>query len=199
MSPRLAHQLHSLGAGAVLVHGGVRHVRVLRGGVVAPDGHLAHRGGQNAKLRGHLADGAVVVQARKRADVLGRYPRRKVAQDECVGVGRVAHDQDLDVRAGVLIDDAALLLEDVGVLLQQVVALHASLAREGTHQDGVVCVLERLHGVGSRDHVCVARAASETRPEPGPRARAQPQSAHQHPGCPETHSGPAGTRRPGAP
>ena len=60
---------------------------------------------------------------RSRGDVGG------VAQgDEGVGVGRVARDQHLDVVRGVVVQRAALRLEDGAVGLEQVAALHALAA-----------------------------------------------------------------------
>ena len=80
-------------------------------------------------LRGELRQRAVVVEAHHRREILLRQRRRGLHRDVGVGVGRVADDEHLDVARGDLVERLALLGEDLGVLQQQVLALHAGAAR----------------------------------------------------------------------
>ena len=50
-----------------------------------------------------------------------------------VGVGRVTHNQDLDVVSGYSVDGCTLRTEDTAVGLQQVRALHAGTTRHRTN------------------------------------------------------------------
>lgn len=122
----------------------VEDVRVLGGRVVAPDGQALDVGDVGAGLLRELRDRAVVVQAGHRGEALGRYVRGGGLRDERVGVGRVAHDQDLDVVRGVVVDRLALRLEDAAVGGEQVAALHALGTRAGADEQRDVRTLEAL-------------------------------------------------------
>lgn len=58
-------------------------------------------------------------------DVLGVDARSELGDDRGVGVGGVADHNDLDILAGVLLDDSTLALEDGSVLLEEVLSVHA--------------------------------------------------------------------------
>lgn len=80
--------------------GGTRHVsvvdvRVLGLGVIAPDDDVVNLVDVNVKALGNLALSPVVIKAGQAAEVLlGQVGSRK-SSNQAVGVGRVAHDQDL--------------------------------------------------------------------------------------------------------
>ena len=95
-------------------------------------------------LGGQLGQGAVVVQAGHGGEARGRHVRGVGGSDEGVGVGRVAHDQDLDVLSGAGVDGLTLGAEDAAVGRQQVRALHAGLTRHRTNEEGDVGALEGL-------------------------------------------------------
>ncbi len=130
----------------------VEQVRVLRGRVVAPDRHLLDVVDRGTGLRRQLAERTVVVEAGHRLD-LTRVDVGGVGQrDQGVGVGRVAHDEGLDVLRRRVVDRLALRTEDAAVGLEEIGALHAGLAGHGAHEQGVVGVAEGHVGVVGLDH-----------------------------------------------
>mmetsp|Transcript_26526 Transcript_26526/g.67480 ORF Transcript_26526/g.67480 Transcript_26526/m.67480 type:complete len:354 (+) Transcript_26526:696-1757(+) len=141
------------GADGLAVHGAVVHVGVLRGGVVAPDDDVAHVGVVRPSALRHLADGAVVVQAREAGDVLrGDAARSVLLEDERVGVGGVGHHHDLHALGSTARQRGRLAAVDGHVLGHDVLALLARLARVPAHHDRDVHALRgRLH-VGERAH-----------------------------------------------
>jgi hypothetical protein len=131
---------------------GLEQVRVLGGGVVAPDSHLPDRGNRLADLLRDLRDRSVVVKAHH-AGELGRFERGGVLhRDQGVGVGRIADYQHLHIAVGDLVERLALRGEDLAVGLQQVLALHPRAARARADQQRDLDVLEGDHRVGGRDH-----------------------------------------------
>ena len=75
---------------------------------------------------------------------------------------RVADNQHLHVRVGVLADRSTLNGKDLGILGEQVLALHARAARTGAHQQGDVCVLEGDVRIVGGDHSCEQRKAQSS-------------------------------------
>src|SRR5690554_2441818 len=144
--------LDQLGGG-LAGHLAVGDVGVLGGAVVAPDDHALDVGDVLAGLLGQLGQGAVVVQAGHGGELLGIQVRRVAGGDQGVGVGRVAHHQDLDVAAGVVVQGLALHGEDRRVGFQQVLALHARAAGTRADQQGEVGVLEGDVGIVGGDDV----------------------------------------------
>jgi len=130
----------------------VEHVGVLGGGVVAPDRHVGDVGDRGAGLLRQLGDGPVVVEAGHGREPLARDVRRRVHGDEAVRVRGVAHDEDLHVVGGVVVERLALHREDAAVGLEQVGPLHAGLAGHGADEQGDVRPVERDVGaVGGGD------------------------------------------------
>ena len=111
---------------------------------MSADGH--------AGLRGELRQRAVVVEAQHRGEVLRRQVRRRLHRDVGIGVGRVADHQHLDVARGDIVQRLALRGEDLRVLEQQVLALHARAARTRADQQRDVGVLERDARIIRADH-----------------------------------------------
>lgn len=74
---------------------GVVDVGVLGLGVVAPDDHVVDLVDVDVQALGDLALGPVVVQAGETAEVLLGQAGSGQSGDQCVGVGRVADDQNL--------------------------------------------------------------------------------------------------------
>jgi hypothetical protein len=139
--------------GVLPVDLGVVQVGELGDGVVAPDGHVGDVVDRGAGLGSQLADGTVVVEAGHRGEAAGVEARRVLLGDERIGVGRVADDEDLDVLLGAVAEGLALRLEDATVGAEQVAALHAGLARHGTHEQRHVGIAERDVGVVGAHHV----------------------------------------------
>jgi len=139
----------------------VRGVRELRGRVVAPDDCLADVGRVDPRAHRELCVEAVVVEAREGCDVLaGDCGRGVLREDGSVGVGRVADDDNLAVRVAHLLENVALRGKDLAVLAEEVLALHARLARESAEHDDVVAVLEG-HGGVRGDHRLAERLGAE--------------------------------------
>lgn len=140
--------------GRLSINRGVEKVRELGVGVVSPDEDIPDIGDSNASLFGNLVAGSVVIEASESAEVLLRDRRGTSGNNEAVGIGRVADDQDLDGFFGHFVQDLTLGREDLSVLLDQVLALHAGEAREGTNEDYIVDVSEGLFGVGGNEYIC---------------------------------------------
>jgi hypothetical protein len=82
----------------------------------------------------------------------GRQVRGRIHRDVGVGIGRVADHEHAHVARGDLVQGLALLDEDLGVVHQQVLALHAGSARLGADQQGVVGILEGDIRIAGADH-----------------------------------------------
>jgi len=67
---------------------------------------------------------------------------RRLHGDVCVGVARVADNQNFAIRGSELTNGRTLNGENLGVLGQQVLALHAGTARSGANQQCNLCILE---------------------------------------------------------
>ena len=102
-------------------------------------------------------DGAVVVEPGHRRPALGGDVLAVAVGDQAVRVARVADDQDAHVLRGVGGQRLALADEDLAVDAEQVLALHALLAREGADEQGAVAAVERLVRVVGEDDVLQRR------------------------------------------
>ena len=83
---------------------------------------------------GQLRFGAIFVQPRHGKPALARNLRRALHGDEAIGIARIAHDQDADIRRGVFLQGAALASENFAIDGQQILALHARLARNAADE-----------------------------------------------------------------
>ena len=101
---------------------------------------------------GELRLGAVVIEPRHRREIARVEALGVFAGDQCVGVRRIADDENLDapVRDGV--ERLALRGEDLRVREQQVLAFHAGAAWPRADQQAVVDVLERDVGLVGDDY-----------------------------------------------
>ena len=115
--------------------------------MIAPDAQFLDGADRLAGLGRKLRQRAVVIEAQHRGEVLLRQRRRGLHRDVRVGVGGVADDQHPDAAGGDRIERLALLDEDLRVLQQEVLALHARAARLGPDQHRVVGVLEGDLGI----------------------------------------------------
>ena len=97
--------------------------------------------------------GAVLVEAGHREEVFGRHAAGGTQGDEGVGVARVTDDEDLDGLLGVACDGFALTDEDLAVDAEQVLALHAVLARDRADEQAPIGVLEAFVEVAGGDDV----------------------------------------------
>ena len=107
---------------------------VLRGRVVAPDGHLGDISRVGAGLFGELRQGAVVVKAGHRREIARVEIRRSRLRNQRVGIRRITNYQHFDVARSVIVQRLALRPENGAVGSEQVFAFHTGTARTGTHQ-----------------------------------------------------------------
>jgi hypothetical protein len=143
---------HRLGGCAF--DGGVVDVRILGGRVVAPDDDVLDVGVVRAGLLGELAHRTVMVEADHGGEAFRIEVRCVLLGDEGVGVRRVADNEHFNIARGMIVDGLALRAEDAAVCGQEVLALHALLARHGADEEAEVCVLEgNVRIVGGDDVV----------------------------------------------
>jgi hypothetical protein len=126
--------------------------RVLGEGVVAEDIDTLDVAQFTACLGDDLSDCAVVVEAGEAGDVLLFDMGREVAEDVGVGIGRVGDDEAL--HAGFCLNERLpLLLEDVLVCLEEVLALHAGLTGVAAQENDHICALEHLFRLAAVQHL----------------------------------------------
>jgi len=113
----------------------VRDIRVLRGGVVAPDYTPFDRGSRCLEAHCDLRLCAVGVQASERSEVLLRDGGSALLSNPSVGVGRISDHNHLHVLGSNLVEETSLGLEDVAILVQEILALHAGATGEGSQHD----------------------------------------------------------------
>src|SRR5690606_14599703 len=123
--------------------GRVREIRELRRRVIAPDDHASDLGDGRRRLGGELRFRAVVIEPRHRGEIARIEALRVLARDERVRVRRVADDEHLDVAARDLVERAPLRRENLRVLEQEILTLHAGAARFRADEQRVVRVAER--------------------------------------------------------
>lgn len=93
---------------------------------------------------GHdLSDSSIVVEPGETGYVLLLDVWSEVAEDVRVGVGRIGDDQALHIRF-CFYQCLALLLEDILVSFEEVLAFHTGLARVATKKNDHICTLEHL-------------------------------------------------------
>src|ERR1035438_797427 len=112
----------------------VVEIRILGRGVIAPDADIGDRGDIEPGLLGELRLGAILVQARHGIEPVAGNVRRVVHGDQAVRVAGIAHHQNAHVWRGVLLQRPALADEDLAVDAQQILALHAGLARHAADE-----------------------------------------------------------------
>mmetsp|Transcript_28756 Transcript_28756/g.63305 ORF Transcript_28756/g.63305 Transcript_28756/m.63305 type:complete len:277 (-) Transcript_28756:71-901(-) len=116
-------------------------------GMVAQNEYAFHKVGVvHLQLFADESGGAGVVEHSQAAEVLFGDGSTVDTGDQCVGIARVSHNNYFAGRFGV-VECLALYNKNFGVLLQQVVALHAWAARFAAHEQCIVQVLERQGGV----------------------------------------------------
>ena len=124
-------------------HHGVRDIRELRRGMVAPDRQPGDLVRPRIEGVGELADGPVVVEPRQGGEAVGRNVGGGCRGDQCIRVGGVSDDHHSDVICRSGVDRRALRPEDPGVRGQQVSSLHAGAARTCADQESDAAAVER--------------------------------------------------------
>lgn len=122
-------------------------VRVLRSRVVAPDGHVRDLLDVCASLLSELADSSRLIESSESTEVRLGDGGSEVGGDQSVSVSGVADNDDLGRLLGDLIDGLALSLENLGVSLKKVSALHSGASGTSTDKDSDIDVLEAYEGV----------------------------------------------------
>ena len=77
--------------------------------------------------------------------------RRIVHADQRIGVAGIADDEHAHVAGGVLLNRLALADENFAVRAEQILALHAGLARRGADEQAPVHVLETFVEIAGGD------------------------------------------------
>ena len=95
--------------------------------------------------------GPVVIETRETGKVLARDRRRRVHEEETVGVCGITNNEDFDVGIGKLVEDLSLRHKDRSILLEEILSFHALLSGEGTNKHGHVHVLEGDARIGCGD------------------------------------------------
>ena len=121
--------------GRDVTYAAVSDVRELRAGVVAPNANVVHCRNSDTGFQCNLSASSVVIEAGKGRKVLLGKAGAATGHDEAVGVGGIADNQNLGVCSSNRVKDAALLLENAGILLKEVFALHAGTAGDGAEHD----------------------------------------------------------------
>ena len=98
----------------------MKEIWILRGGVVAPDGHFLHGSNWLIQLLGDLGHRTVVIETSHRGEATRVESLGVLLGDERVGVGWVANDAGFDVLVGVLVHGLADSGEDGTVVLDKV-------------------------------------------------------------------------------
>ncbi len=133
---------------------GIVKVREHRAAVVAPDAQIADFRHLHTGLLGQLALRTVFIQARHGEPAIRRHVLGRALGDEAVRIARIANDEDAHIGGRIVLDRLPLAGEDLAVDVEEVFALHASLARHAADQDGPVRTLEALVQIrGRRDAV----------------------------------------------
>jgi hypothetical protein len=73
---------------------------------------------------------------------------------ESVGVGGVADNEDLHILLGELVEGLALSLEDLGILVQEIFALHAGATGLGTDEYSDISLSKGLLSLGCGNDTC---------------------------------------------
>ena len=100
-----------------------------------------------------LRESPVVIQSRHRGETVRRQRGCVALSDQRIRIGRIAHHQHPHVAARDRVQRLALRRENLCVLEQQILALHAGSARPRADQHGVIAVLECDAGIGARRHL----------------------------------------------
>jgi hypothetical protein len=105
----------------------------------------------DAGLVRELGPAAVFVQSRHSEPSVARNSLRVVHRDQAIGVARISNHQDSDVGRSVAFDCLALSDENLAVDPEKILALHAGLAWNATHQQCPVNIAEAFVEIGRRD------------------------------------------------
>ena len=104
-------------------------------------------------LIGQLGQGPVVIEAGHRGKITRIQVRRGSPCNQCIGVGRISHNQHLDVTTGDLVHRSALRTKNLAVGGNKIFPFHAGTARLCADQQGVVRILKSSLGIICRYHI----------------------------------------------
>lgn len=121
---------------------GVGEIRILSGGVVAPDAHVSDFRNMHAGFGSELAFCTVLVEASHGKEAVVWHAICVVHRDEGIGIARVADDENADVVRCVTSDGFSLASEDFAVDAEQIATFHPRFARYGAHKETPVGAFE---------------------------------------------------------
>ena len=121
---------------------------VLSQGVVSPNNHILDVLNGCLQFFTQLRESAVLIEAGQGGEILLGDGRSVVRGYECIGVGGVADNEDLHILLGELVEGLTLSLEDLGVLVQEIFALHAGATGFGTDEYSDIGLSEGFLNLG---------------------------------------------------
>ena len=121
---------------------------VLSQGVVSPNNHILDVLNGCLQFFTQLRESAVLIEAGQGSEILLGDGRSIVRGNESVGVGGVADNEDLHILLRELVEGLALSLENLGVLVQEIFALHAGASGLGTDEHSDISLSEGLLNLG---------------------------------------------------
>ena len=116
--------------------------------MVSPNNHILDVLHGRLQFFTQLRESAVLIQAGQGGKVLLGDGRSVVRGYESVGVGGVADNEDLHILLGELVEGLTLSLEDFGILVQEIFALHAGATGLGTDEYSDISLSESLLNLG---------------------------------------------------
>ena len=135
----------------------ISNIRELSGGVVAPDDHVLDLVHIGRRALGDLEHGSVMVETGESREVLLGDFGSILGKSEAVGVCGVGNHEAAAGGLGDLVESSALLFEDFGIDLEQLLALHSLLSGEASYENAHIDILEHNLGVGAHDHALQQR------------------------------------------
>jgi hypothetical protein len=122
--------------------------------VVSPNNHILDVLNRRLQFFTQLRECAVLIQAGQGGEVFLGDGRSVVRSNESVSVGRVTHNENLHILLRELVEGLTLSLEDLGVLVQEIFALHAGASWLGTDEHSNISLSEGLFNLSCGNDTC---------------------------------------------
>jgi hypothetical protein len=116
--------------------------------VVSPNNHILDVLNRCLQFFTQLRECAVLIQAGQGGEILLGDGRSVVRSNESVSVGGVTDNEDLHILLCKLVEGLTLSLEDLGVFVQEIFALHAGASGLGTNEYSDISLTEGLLNLG---------------------------------------------------
>ena len=110
--------------------------------MVSPNDDLLDIVNGASSLLGDLPEGSIVIKTGHGGKVLLRKILGMSSSNQTVGVGRVSHNQNSDISAGVLVESFSLGNEDLSIFLKEISSFLTFSSRLGSNQESSINILE---------------------------------------------------------